>query len=144
MDEYISKPIQIAELLCAIDNVMRQRNNSADDIDVKITDNKVLVLSENNEKNNIDKLVIYKKLSGLMSDLEKALKKNDFTALKNYAKIIKELYNQLDMDELKSTAFRIELAARRGNIEEVIRYSIQIQREFKLYIKSIDYQVLKS
>lgn len=144
MDEYISKPIQIAELLCAIGNVMQQRNKSADDIDVKITDNKVLVLSENNEKNNIDKLVIYKKLSGLMSDLEKALKKNDFTALKNYAKIIKELYNQLDMDELKSTAFRIELAARRGNIEEVIRYSIQIQREFKLSIKSIDYQVLKS
>lgn len=138
MDEYVSKPIKMDELYSVIDKIMYQSKDIIDEVEVKITDDGVLVYSENSKEKPInDCQRIYKKLSKSMEEIERALSSNNCIALEKYAKIIKELYNQLDVDELKSTAFRIELSARRGKLDETIRYSMQLLDEFEVFKKSI-------
>lgn len=39
----------------------------------------------------------------------------------------------IDEIDIKDTAFKIELAARRGNLEDVMSYIDQISYEYKLY-----------
>jgi hypothetical protein len=50
---------------------------------------------------------------------------------------LKVLLNQIEAEELKNTAFRIELSARRGDYEKVILYSSQIIKDYELLKKSI-------
>jgi PAS domain S-box-containing protein len=138
MDEYLSKPIQMEELLSVMDRFMNQSEEKTDEIEVKLTDQGVLIRTENNVKKSIaqDQMIL-QKLSIIMEKMESAIELSDLIALEKYAKNVKELYNQIDADELKTTAFRIELSARRSNLEEVIRYSIQLQREFMLFKNSL-------
>ena len=81
---------------------------------------------------------VFQELLNKMEDMECALSNNNIMSLEKCAKVVKDLFNQLEADELKSTAFRIELSARRGNLEEVVRYSLQLQREFIVFKKSFN------
>lgn len=61
----------------------------------------------------------------------------DLSVIENIAHTIKGLFNEIDADELKSMAFKLELAARRGSLDETIENSRKIINGFETYIKSI-------
>lgn len=137
MDEYIPKPIQMDKLLYAIEKVIFQTKGDGNGTIARITDNGVLIYTEDDDlmiKENYK--LVFEKLTKKMDEMQQALSNNDTSELENLAKIVKECFNQLDADELKSTAFRIELSARKGNFEDVIRYSVQLLRGFRIYQRS--------
>jgi HPt (histidine-containing phosphotransfer) domain-containing protein len=47
---------------------------------------------------------------------------------------IKNNCNLIEADELKTLAFKIELAARRENQEEATKYALLIKQEFEIYM----------
>ncbi len=137
LDEYVPKPIQMDKLFYSIEKMIFLSKGDAEGNNVKITDHEVLIYSEDKEQIKIENYPqIYEDLSREMSELEKTLKQHDILEIENHAKIIKDYFNQLEAYELKSTAFRIELSARRGNYADVFQYAQQLLREFILYDKS--------
>ena len=139
MDDYVSKPIKMEELFDTIDKVMFQNKCVDKGIEVKITENGVLISAGKNEfTRRAHQPTVFQELLNKMEDMECALSNNNIMSLEKCAKVVKDLFNQLEADELKSTAFRIELSARRGNLEEVVRYSLQLQREFIVFKKSFN------
>lgn len=65
------------------------------------------------------------------------LASNNLMVIEAMAHKIKNLFTQIDADELKSSAFKIELAARRGNLKETIEYSMQFEHEFDTFKKTV-------
>jgi PAS domain S-box len=137
MDDYISKPINMRELFATIDKVMSNRErDTSSETDVRITDDGKLV------HNGLGKLSLERE-ENLLHQIEKKIGEfvkiidgSDLTMIESLANQIKNLFNRMGADELKSTAFRIELSARRGDIQETVEHILQIQREFATFNKS--------
>ena len=133
MDEYVPKPIKMDELFYTIEKVMFHSKGNNTEIEVKITDHGILVHTGQNEfVEHARYHTILQEVSIRMGEMEQALSTNDIMIIEKYAKVVKELFNELDADDLKSSAFRIELSARRGNLEEVVRNFAQLKREYAL------------
>jgi PAS domain S-box-containing protein len=139
MDEYISKPIQMDVLFYTIEKVMFQISSvGKTEVEVKITEKGILV------SNASDEVVIDTPTSELITELEKKIEEmdsvlhsEDMAVIEGYANSLKKLFIQVEADELKSTAFRIELSARRGNLDDVLFYAKQMIREYDIFRKSI-------
>lgn len=58
-------------------------------------------------------------------------------AIEREANDLKNLFNRMDAEELKSTAFRIELSAKRCLLQDVGKYIQQMERELSVYKKSL-------
>ncbi len=138
MDGYVAKPIQMEELFQTIATVSGRSNKPIEEEpEVKITDSGIVFLSGKNDSSGpLNEQMLFTQLSAKMEELENALHNNNVMALETIAKDVKGLCNQLEAEELKSTAFRIELAARRDNPEEVFQYALQLKREFLVYQRS--------
>jgi hypothetical protein len=65
--------------------------------------------------------------------------RGDLSAIETTAHKIKELFNEIDAEEMKGMAFRIELDSRRGNLQKVMEYSARLHYEFEIYRKSIHF-----
>ncbi|WP_050753162.1 PAS domain S-box protein [Pseudobacteroides cellulosolvens] len=138
MDEYISKPIVMEEMYVTIDKVMDQRDKNIEtEIEVRISDDGKLIKTKNNEPAAACNDVLLEQIEKKIEEFEDVIISNDLSAIENHANKLKNLFNRIDADDLKSTAFRIELFARRGDLKEAIKYSTQIQREFETFKKSL-------
>ncbi|AKL96896.1 sensory/regulatory protein RpfC [Clostridium aceticum] len=141
MDEYISKPVEVQELFDKIDRITTDKINQAEFqsfLDVRINDNNEIVLiGAQEEKTCKDRRIIIKKIETYIQRLKTALDSNKLEIIEKQAHEIKKLSDSIDAQEIKRTAFRIELAIRRGNLQEVIMYVLQIEHEFDTYKKSI-------
>ncbi len=140
MDEYISKPVKMDEFFETIERISIKNCKPSEDFNgvVKLNDNGELVYTEYiEEKSQEEILSVIKEIENYVEELRVAISYNGMSDIENISHKIKELSNQIDAEELKSSAFKIELATRRGNIEQVIEYSIQFQFEFETYKKSV-------
>lgn len=126
LDEYIPKPIQMDELFYTLDRVASLTTES------KLQE---LWLSENGEIQL--QLPMLSKISSCIEQLIKELAENDISLIEATAHEIKEYANQIGVDELKHGAFKIELAARRGNIKEIVEFSMGIKQLFETIKKSL-------
>lgn len=125
MDEYISKPINSEILFETIDRLGGSSGNtSSKQIDV------LEFLSA--EKPEMDKKVItkivdeiYEQVTALKIAVENKLMNN----IENGAHLIKEKAGEIQKTELKNKAFKIELAIRKGNLNEVITLVEELEKE---------------
>ncbi|MFZ5986041.1 MAG: PAS domain S-box protein [Bacillota bacterium] len=140
MDEYVSKPILIEELLCTIDRVSEFIGQpEADFIErAQIDENGEIILIDKVEaRPNEEMLPIINRIGECIEELGKVIVSNNLRCIEEIAHSVKNLANQIDAEELKSQAFKIELAARRGNLHEAVKYAMQIGREFETFKKSL-------
>lgn len=133
LDEYVSKPIHMDDLFQVLDKVtsksFSELPNSVyltEDGEVRFTFDKANHTMRTNQDSfmellkNID-LLIYE------SECDNLLR------IEAIAKTIKDIASNLDVVDIKETAFKIELAARRSNLVDVKKYIERISYEYKLY-----------
>jgi CheY-like chemotaxis protein/HPt (histidine-containing phosphotransfer) domain-containing protein len=137
MDEYVSKPIQIKELNCALEKVTEKTNYIPIEKAV-ISENGEIVFADKEAPKFGDQIISY--LNEIEKDIEtveRALENDDLLIIENMAHEIKNISGNISADEIKDSAFKIELAARRSNFEGVHENLEKVSREFKTYKQSI-------
>ena len=139
MDEYLSKPIQMEELVDTIEKTAAGGiKNDMQSIGVRFNENgEVYFVREQNKKideNNIHRL---EHIQDKIKELQQLAEQSDLDEIEKKSSEIKELANQLEADALKSRAFKIQLAARRENFKEVIEAIGQMKNEYETLKKSI-------
>jgi len=53
------------------------------------------------------------------------------------ANTVKSLSDKINAEEVKDAAFKTELAARRGNLQNAIRQIIKVKEEYEIFKKSL-------
>jgi PAS domain S-box-containing protein len=140
MDEYVSKPIKIEELFCAIDKYVSFDKYHEDLSNISICfDESGEIVLKSNEIQCLDKkeLSILDELSISIKSLNDAICKNEIGAIEILAHKIKGLSYEIGIEELKTIAFKIELAARRGDFDRAIEKAQKIDDIFEVFKKSI-------
>lgn len=138
LDEYIPKPIKMDELFRVLEEVV---NRSTQEKERAVELGQEVVISEKGIILNIkpegvsggDKLTLLPEISEDIQELQLALTSKDLNLIEDIAHKIKSNCNLIEADELKTLAFKIELAARRENFEEAAKYSLLIKQEFEIY-----------
>ncbi|MFA9465537.1 MAG: PAS domain S-box protein [Velocimicrobium sp.] len=142
MDGYVPKPIDINQLFYTIEGVIQGK----DDLLITAGDSYYFlgkIDTEGKQKNtsltmpDIKKIV--SEIWGNMEALEKEIGKDDLSLIEELAHQIKIKFNELDSMELKDIAFKIELAARRGNLEEATVYIKRVISEFKILRNKLEF-----
>lgn len=83
-------------------------------------------------------LEITNNVEGKIHTLKDAIIESNFTVVEVSAHKIKEIANRIAAEELKGTAFKIELSAKRGALREAAEYIQQIEYEFETLKKSVN------
>ena len=140
MDEYVSKPINMFELFAAIDKVTSKQRGKGELIPdkIKLDENGDITFeysdTESQIVNTIDVIV---QIGEFIEDFETAIKNNDFMNVENIANNIKIISKKYDITEIENTAFKIELAIRRGSLDEAAKYIERIKSQYKILKKYI-------
>jgi CheY-like chemotaxis protein len=140
MDDYVSKPINIEELFRAIDRtlLLKKEDENLSDISICLDESGEVVLKNKDKIGfNKEELSVLEKLSCVVEKLNTAVEKNEVASIEMLAHKIKILSNELDIDELKTISFKIELAVRRGNFVEAVEKSKKISNIFEVFKKSV-------
>lgn len=128
MNEYVSKPIHIDALYRAMDKclALKKQNQDIQNVAICMDDNgevlfkhKACEASDKKECKYLLKLSYLVELSDLVEQLGRGAQENEVEAIEKLAHKIKDLSVQIGMDALKDVAFKIELAARRGDFKEL-------------------------
>lgn len=134
MDGYVSKPIQMNELFYTIDKmtISADKNKGIQLNKVVLTeDGEIQFTNSKIEKDNRNILPSLNEISENIKSIEAAITNNDLMATENIAHIIKVISNEIDAWEMKDTAFKIELSARRGNLKEAMLHVNNLKSEIK-------------
>ncbi len=141
MDGYISKPIQMGAFLDAIEKMAERiagqkqdggvfRAAEGNKVDKSETDRFILEYSRRIEP-------LFKEITGNISLLKNSFEKNDLTAIEGYAHKIKKLSSKINATAVKAAIFKVELAARKGNITEAAEHFAQAAEELLKYENQI-------
>jgi PAS domain S-box-containing protein len=140
MDGYVSKPINVEELFEIVERclVLNKRNSNFSKIDVCLDESGEIVLKHRETKAYDPKdYVLVNKLEDAIEALNKELVQGEFSLIEPLAHKIKELSNEIGIEELKTTAFKMELAARRGDFEMLLEKGQKASHIFEVFRKSI-------
>lgn len=135
MDEYISKPVQINNLLKTIEIVKERARLKT--WDKKVAANDYLRKYENmiqedlmiEGRKNIEEII--EDISKNIELLKGAIQTENILLIEKYAHKIKQLSASADINNVKTKMFKVELAARRENVADAYEY-------FKLGISEFD------
>jgi HPt (histidine-containing phosphotransfer) domain-containing protein len=110
-----------------------------EEIEVRVNDNGEIEFFDKDKKNlSSVELSALKELSKIIEKLNEVLNRNEVQAIEQLANMIKTISNLIGIDDIKSIAFKVELAARRGNLNEAVEYALKIQNEFQTLKKSLN------
>jgi len=140
LDEYLPKPIKMGDLCQVLEKVVNRsipenKRNVKSEHEVRISETGKVLNSMPEESTVLDKLSLLHEISQDIEELRLASTHEDINIIEEIAHKIKNNCNLIEADELKTLAFKIELAARRENQEEATRNVQVIQREFKIYMQ---------
>ncbi|KUO70379.1 MAG: hypothetical protein APF81_19490 [Desulfosporosinus sp. BRH_c37] len=142
MDEYIPKPIKMEELYLILDQVVdksEKENNRRAEFgpEISISETGKILNVKPDTCANSDKTSIIQEISEDIGELMVSIDYRDVCVIEDIAHKIKSNCNILEADDVKTHAFKTELAARRGNIDEAIRNAQLINREFEIFKKLV-------
>lgn len=140
MDEYIPKPIDKEELFHVINKTMAisKQENITPELSIRFNENgDIEFFSKEEAKVEKEKVFISEELEATVGKLENAMNIKNLILIENIAHRVKVLANEDGIDQLKSMAFKVELAARRGNIDDIREYVGKVRSEFNTLKKSV-------
>jgi DNA-binding response OmpR family regulator len=132
MDEYLAKPIDMDELFAMLDQVQGSKSPSHVSVGKEVQPRELRQFSSDQN------LRIINYVEGQINTLKDAIIEKNFSVVEISAHKIKEIANRISAEELKSTAFKIELSAKRGALLEAAEYIQQIEYEFETLKKSVN------
>jgi PAS domain S-box-containing protein len=140
MDAYVSKPINMEELFECIDRILKKNSNSMCDFNkrVEISEKGEIVFAD--VENIKSKDEIQPILTKLQDDINKLTSVNNiynFGIMESISHEVKNLFNEIGAEEMKDSAFKIELAARRNNLNDLIENTSQMEYKFDVFMKSL-------
>lgn len=106
------------------------------DSEISISETGKILNIQNESFIERDKPSIMNEISQNIEELMTVLIDKDLCVIEETAHKIKTDCNIIEADEVKMQAFKIELAARRGNIVEVMNNALLIKSEFESYKKT--------
>jgi DNA-binding response OmpR family regulator len=132
MDAYISKPINMEEMFQVLEQVTTEHITPPEENSINVIDKNINADITADKKIVIKESVI-KKIETRINKLEDDAKQYNFENVEKLANEIKFISNQNDITDIKETAFKIELAIRRGNETEAFKNIEQLKDEFRVY-----------
>lgn len=140
MDEYVSKPIKIENLVNVIEKciALDKREEDLSDINICFDENGEIVLkSKEYQWFNKKELSMLDELSEVIDSLNNAINNSEFDSIEILAHKIKGLSYEIGIEELKIISFKIELAVRRGDFSEAVEKAKKVSCIFETFKKSI-------
>ncbi len=135
MDEYISKPIDMNELFYTIESTTQLQekfdSTALDSVYFKERDD----LQDTTKPLNQSYLNVTQTMRDIcknLKTLELAMEKDDLIVIEDIAHELKMQFNEMESTEMKDIAFKIELAARRGNLDEARKNSKKVISDFEI------------
>lgn len=141
MDEYMSKPIDIDVLYNIMDDIERKKKqyiSEEESIWIDEQGNLKYKESEDNTHKEDVKSII-KEIEILIDEFENQIESKNIKKLEITANKIKLLSNSVDADEIKYSAFKVQLAIRRGDYEEAFNIASRLRHQFKTYKSRVVY-----
>lgn len=138
IDEYVSKPVKIDELLSTINKCLSPDKENLSNIDIHFDEMGEIVLQPKKIQ-DFDKSKIYSildEVSNLIMNLKDAITRSDIGYVEILAHKMKNLSNEIGIDELKVISFKIELAARRGDYIKIVEKVEEIEYTFEVLKKT--------
>lgn len=142
MDGYISKPININELFYTLDTFTssdRSWDNPVPNSVVITDDGDIRFVDKDQKKYQGQILPILSEIEEQINEINKALENDDLDVIETIAHTIKVVSNEINAAEMKDAAFKIELAARRSNLEDVSLNVEKLIHKFKVFKESTVY-----
>jgi PAS domain S-box-containing protein len=133
MDEYVSKPIQMDILFHVIERVTAKPLLGTPENIVMTEDGELIFTFDKPIPSNQMDSAALDKIAGYIEQLKKEVQCDNIVPVEAIAKKIKQIAAEIDAIDIKEIAFKIELAARRGNLEDVKSFVDQMSYEYKLY-----------
>ncbi|OGO77747.1 MAG: hypothetical protein A2Y23_03885, partial [Clostridiales bacterium GWB2_37_7] len=139
MDDYLPKPIKMEELYQKLDHVETTGATQSFIGAVTLRNNGELIFEDKRNmiaEDQIKQSII--QIANLLAELEQAVDSNNIMMIEKLSHRIKEYANSIDAYELKNSAFKVELAARRGSVEETLLSILQLRYDFETFKKSVN------
>lgn len=133
MDAYVAKPLQMEELYYILDQVSSEHGLATPQNVTLSETGEVIFTFNKTERLSRDNAHALEEIAEKISILNDEILYGDFTSVEKVANEIKRISNNNDFTDIKDTAFKIELAARRSNEDEIRKYIDQITEEFRIY-----------
>ncbi len=126
MDYYLSKPLELEALYDILDQVaIRKIEEVFDNIRISIN-GEIITKKEEELSLSAANLPIIAGMKFKVKQLMPLLSDNNFLAIEQVAHEIKIEANYINAEDIKDIAFKIELAARRGNLKEIVNYVVEL------------------
>ncbi len=138
MDEYVSKPVKIEDLLITIDKAVTCGKEV-------MGFSEKAVINENGEIIfvNSSSILTFEEakpmivqLDHFINDLDHMVSENNYFQSEELSHQIKDLFRQLDSEELKDLAFKIELSIRKSNYNDILSNLNLMKYRFDILKKS--------
>lgn len=142
MDGYVSKPLKIEKLIEEIEKSIAQKAQKGlqNDYEMSIGTDGEIVIREKTVKENQKRKIVdeakEKELKDTIELLNRKVNEGNLEAFERLANRIKKLSIALDIEDLKTAAFKVELDTRRGNFEAAAQKIGNINKIYEVYRKT--------
>ncbi len=138
MDEYVSKPIQMDLLFDVIERVTAKPYLGTPENIVMTEDGELIFTFDKPVPSSQMDTAALDKIARNIELLQTEVRCDNIVRVEAIAKEIKTIAAGIDAIDIKEIAFKIELAARRGNLTDAKGFIDQIINEYKLYQNTDD------
>jgi len=132
MDDYISKPIELIKFFDVItrnigkeDPKSGRDNEEIQEILKKVHSGKQTERPLNNE--NSDDLAVFGRILKFFRIIDEGLREHDFDGIESAAHRLKNLLSEIGYIEERKLTFKLELAARKSDIEKILKVYKQLK-----------------
>jgi PAS domain S-box-containing protein len=134
MDEYIPKPIDMNQLFLTIEQITRRKEETGLLPDsIFLTDSgEIGFASKNTDRPSRKAKGLLHEIAKNIVMLEHAAKKGNLELIEEIAHRVKKQSMDMECAEIKDMAFKIELAARRGNMGDAAENIKKIEKEVQI------------
>jgi DNA-binding response OmpR family regulator len=138
MDGYISKPVNMEELFLTIERLVPKEAQEVPIKTVLTQNGDILFVNSDFEHPKEEIIPKLNKIANNINFLNIAAENNNLIAIEKIAHEIKIISDTIEADEVKDSAFRIELSARKGNLSEAVTLIKKMKFVFKMFKDSIE------